>query len=88
MEAIMERNTRDTFIGMGTNPDKDAQDIPLGFGIALQETTEAYSFFGTLSNEEKAWVIDYIHSSVSGDDAKRRIRHCIEMLGKHSTTLQ
>lgn len=59
-------------------------DIPLGFGMALAQRPEAMTFFGSLSNQEKKQIIGYIQDSTTGDMAKERVRHTVEMMSKQN----
>jgi len=71
---------QNSFIGMGHNPNPNVPDIPMGFGMGLFQQPQARSFFERLSDDEKTRLIGYIQSSVSGEDAKRRIDTAIENL--------
>ncbi|MFQ8600748.1 MAG: YdeI/OmpD-associated family protein [Oscillospiraceae bacterium] len=57
-------------------------DIPLGFGMALAQRPEAMTFFASLSNQEKTQIIRYIQGSTTGDMAKERVDHTVEMMSQ------
>ncbi len=74
----------DTFIGIGKNPNPNVPDLPLGFGMALAQNSNAQSAFGALSDGEKTEIINGIQGAATGDDAKRRIADAVSRLSEKS----
>lgn len=72
--------SENTFIGIGKNPNPNVPDLPLGLGMALAQTPSAMERFSNLSDEEKTQLINYIQSSVTGEDAKHRISETVQQL--------
>ena len=52
--------------------------------MALAQRPEAMTFFGSLSNQEKKQIIRYIQDSTTGDMAKERVHHTVEMMSKQN----
>ena len=70
----------DNFIGIGKNPNPNVPDIPLGFGMELAQNPKAMNAYGNLTNAQKSQMIGYIQSSATGEEAKARITHTLNML--------
>ena len=66
---------RTPFIGTGPNP--EGPDLPLGFGMRMAQEPSALDTFGTLDGEQKTRVVDYIQSCSTGDEAKERIESAV-----------
>lgn len=70
----------DNFIGVGQNP--NGPDLPLGFGLELEQSPRARSAYSGLTNAEKEKVIRFIQSGVTGDEAKNRIISAVQNLAE------
>ena len=66
------------FIGMGKAP--DGIDLPLGLSMGLSMHPGAAETFGKMSADEKVAAIRYVQSSVTGEDAERRVMSAIKQL--------
>lgn len=53
-------------------------DIPMGFGMALAQNTDAMQYFSNLSDEEKRSVISGTHALHS----KAEMQHYVNELGQ------
>lgn len=67
------------------DPQKQTPDIPTGLGMSLSQSNEAMSYYGSLSNEKKTNIIQYIQSSTTGAEAKDRIHQTVQMLKEHQS---
>jgi len=69
------------FVGMGHNPNSNVPDLPEGFAMALLQDSDARTHYESLSDVQKANVIQYIQSNnQTGYEAKDKINHAIENL--------
>lgn len=68
------------FVGIGKNPDPGGLDMPIGFGMALYQNSNALHCFAALSQEQRNGIIRYIESGSSGEDAKKRIDNAVKNL--------
>lgn len=76
----------DAFIGLGHNPNPDVPDIPMGFGMALFQDTEARQHYEALNDEQKSRILHYVgNGNTTGEDAKNKIASVIEELRNHRT---
>ncbi len=71
---------KDSFIGLGKNPNPHVSDIPVGFGMELMQNGEARKNFESLSDMDKNKLIGYIQGGVTGDEARLRIDNSIKNL--------
>ncbi len=78
--------SKESFIGMGKNPNPGAPDIPVGFGLELMNNAPARSNYDSLSNPDKSRLIAYIQGGTTGDEAVRRINYSIERLNQGDFT--
>lgn len=72
------------FVGIGKNPDPSGLDMPIGFGMALYQNSDALHCFAALSQEERNNIIKYIEASNSGEDARKRIDTAVSNLNKRN----
>ena len=72
------------FVGIGKNPDPGGLDMPIGFGMALYQNSNALHCFSALSQDEKNNIIKYIESSTTGEDAKKRINEAVSNLNRRN----
>ena len=72
------------FVGIGKNPDPSGLDMPIGFGMALYQNTDALHCFAALSQEQRNNIIKYIEDSKTGDDARKRIDNAVSNLNKRN----
>lgn len=72
------------FVGIGKNPDPGGLDMPIGFGMALYQNSDALHCFAALSQDERNEIIRYIESSKTGDDARKRIDTAVLNLNKRN----
>ena len=69
------------FIGLGQNPNPNVPDLPIGFGMALFQDTQARQTFENLTDAQKTQVIRRIETgNATGEDAKQKISQTIESL--------
>lgn len=68
------------FVGIGKNPDPAGLDMPIGFGMALYQNSNALHCFAAISQEERNGIISYIESAKTGDEARKRINTAVENL--------
>lgn len=61
------------------------EDLPLGLMMQLGQDLSAMNAFSSLSDGEKAQMIDYIKSATTGDDAKARIEQVMNALDHHQS---
>ena len=73
------------FVGIGKNPDPAGLDMPLGFGMALYQNSNALHCFAALSQDERNNIIRYIENSKTGEEAKNRIDNAVSNLNKRNT---
>jgi len=73
------------FVGIGKNPDPGGLDMPLGFGMALYQNSNALHCFAALSQDERNDIIRYIENSKTGEDARNRIDNAVSNLNKRNT---
>jgi hypothetical protein len=68
-------------------PDNMGQgsDLPVALSMLLMENPLAMQRFNAMSKEEKATVLKYVESGLSGEDAKHRIEQTVKNL-KEGTT--
>lgn len=59
---------------------QNSPDMPLGLGMALAQSTDALSHFGSLSPAEQARLIGYVQASATGEEAKARIDQVVEQM--------
>ena len=71
------------FIGMGKAP--DGLDLPLGLSMGLSMHPKAAETFGRMSEDEKQAAIRYVQSTVTGEDAERRVMSAIKRLSDGRT---
>jgi uncharacterized protein YdeI (YjbR/CyaY-like superfamily) len=85
MKIIPEDKSMNTqpFIGIGHNP--DGPDLPVGLGMQLAQEPQAMETFGEMSNSQKETAIQYIQSSVTGEDTKIRMAEVVEKLKNGQT---
>ncbi len=74
----MEQNN--AFVGMGSSHSPEQPDMPLGLWMALSQDTEAMSYFGRMTPEQKRQMIAYVQGATTGDDAKARIRQAVAQI--------
>lgn len=63
----------------------DAEHMPIGLMMSLAQHQQAMKNFSLLDDQGQKQVIQYVESSVTGEDAKNRIRSAVENLEKGST---
>jgi len=68
---------KNSFIGMGRNPDSVVPDIPMGLGMALFQDEAARKTFESMTDTQKTTLISYIQCADTGDDAKRKISEVV-----------
>lgn len=73
----------DPYIGVGTNPNDNFMDIPLGFGMQLYQHADASQFFASLDREKRNGLIRYIEDSKTGEEAKERVSAAVQMMREH-----
>ena len=56
------------------------EDLPLGFGMALAQRSEAMQRFCALTDEEQRMVIDHTHQILS----KQEMQAFVDHLANHS----
>lgn len=59
---------------------KNMEDLPLGFGMALAQRSEAMQRFCALTDEEQRMVIDHTHQIHS----KQEMQAFVDHLANHS----
>ncbi|MDA3730308.1 YdeI/OmpD-associated family protein [Niameybacter massiliensis] len=59
--------------------DLEDDGLPLGLTMQLAQDEDAMRYFATLPKSEQEHLIEYIKSSKTGDEAKRRIDEVIEL---------
>ena len=59
---------------------KTMEDLPLGFGMALAQRSEAMQRFCALTDEEQRMVIDHTHQIYS----KQEMQAFVDHLANHS----
>jgi hypothetical protein len=61
----------------------DFPDMPVGLGMSLAQNNKAFSYFGSLSESDKAKVINYVKGSSTGEQAKSRVQDAVNMLSEN-----
>lgn len=59
------------------------EDLPLGLMMQLGQDMGAMNTFASLSDSDKAQMVDYIKSAATGDEAKARINEVLNALTNH-----
>lgn len=59
------------------------EDLPLGLMMQLGQDMGAMNTFASLSDSDKAQVVDYIKGATTGDEAKARINEVLNALTNH-----
>lgn len=78
-------NEKDSFIGMGKNPNPNVPDIPLGLGMALFQEPGARQYFESLSDSQKTKIISYVHDgNETGQEVQEKITQTIDGLKRGS----
>ncbi|MEA4897326.1 hypothetical protein ACH6CV_06850 [Bacillota bacterium Meth-B3] len=77
----MEHNQ--PFIGTGPNP--EGPDLPLGLGMLLAQEPAAIDNFGKLDVAGKEAVVRYVQSGATGEDAQNRIAEAVVRLREGDT---
>ena len=67
-----------TFIGTGPNP--DGPDLPLGLGMQLAQNPKAMKAFGRMTSAQKSEIIAHIQSATTGREAESRMAAAIKKL--------
>lgn len=63
-------------------------NVPVGFTMNLAQSPQALNYYSNLSEEERNKINNYIESSTSGNEAKKRIENVISNLeNNHLNTL-
>ena len=58
--------------------------MPIGFGMALYQNSDALHCFTAISQEERNGIISYIESAKNGDETKNRIDTAVKNLNKRN----
>jgi uncharacterized protein YdeI (YjbR/CyaY-like superfamily) len=77
---------KQSFVGIGKNPDPNVSDIPLGLGMELIQNTAARTSFENLSDQEKNNLISYLQKSKTGNEAKDKVKKSINNLAMGDTS--
>ncbi|MHC1746979.1 MAG: YdeI/OmpD-associated family protein [Cellulosilyticaceae bacterium] len=59
------------------------KEMPEGLTMQFAADMEAMKYFATLPKAEQEHLIDYIKSSTTGDEAKKRIDEVVELCHNH-----
>ena len=63
----------------------DAEQMPIGLMMSLAQHQQAMRNFSLLDDSRQKALIAYVESSVTGEDAKDRIRSAVENLETGNT---
>lgn len=58
----------------------DGDQLPEGLGFSLAMDMRAMTYFASLPRDKREKLINYIQSSTSGEDAKRRVSEVVSSL--------
>ncbi|MCX8075325.1 MAG: hypothetical protein N2749_07065 [Clostridia bacterium] len=59
-----------------------AKEIPIGLIMSIAQNENAFKYYANLDDFTKNKINSYVQSSVTGDDAKKRIETVISNLEK------
>lgn len=63
---------------------ENSKELPIGFSFSLTMNENAMKFYSNLDKYSKEEVLDYIKSSSTGEEAKKRIKKAISDLEQNS----